>query len=113
MARRRYPSEFRRRVIDLVEGGRKVAEVAVAVEFEVSSNEPVNEKRDGNTAPDWGITGDLSVSLRAERTGRGSGRIYTITVDCTDASGNTATETVVVIVPHDQKKGRKQKKGKK
>jgi transposase-like protein len=32
MARRGYPPEFRRRVIDLVEGGRKVAEVAVELE---------------------------------------------------------------------------------
>ena len=28
MARRGYPAEFRRRVIDLVEGGRRVAEVS-------------------------------------------------------------------------------------
>ena len=28
MARRGYPPEFKRRVVDLVEGGRKVAEVA-------------------------------------------------------------------------------------
>ena len=28
MARRGYPAEFRRRVIDLVEGGRKVAEIS-------------------------------------------------------------------------------------
>ena len=28
MARRGYPSEFRRRVLDLVEGGSKVVEVA-------------------------------------------------------------------------------------
>jgi hypothetical protein len=28
MARRGYPPEFRRRVVELVEGGRKVAEVA-------------------------------------------------------------------------------------
>ena len=28
MARRGYPAEFRRRVVDLVEGGRKVSEVA-------------------------------------------------------------------------------------
>lgn len=28
MARRGYPAEFRRRVIDLVQGGRKVADVA-------------------------------------------------------------------------------------
>ena len=32
MARRGYPPEFRRRVIDLIEGGRKVAEVAVELE---------------------------------------------------------------------------------
>ncbi len=34
MARRGYPPEFRRRVVDLVEGGRKVPEIAA--EFEVS-----------------------------------------------------------------------------
>jgi hypothetical protein len=28
MARRGYPATFRRRVVDLVEGGRKVSEVA-------------------------------------------------------------------------------------
>ena len=32
MARRGYPPEFRRRVVDLVEGGRKVSEVAVELE---------------------------------------------------------------------------------
>jgi transposase-like protein len=30
MARRGYPAEFRRRVVDLVEGGRKVSEIAAA-----------------------------------------------------------------------------------
>ena len=34
MARRGYPPEFRRRVVELVEGGRKVSELAA--EFEVS-----------------------------------------------------------------------------
>ncbi len=34
MARRGYPPEFRRRIVELLEGGRKVAEIAV--EFEVS-----------------------------------------------------------------------------
>jgi len=28
MARRGYPTEFRRRVIDLVEGGRRIADVS-------------------------------------------------------------------------------------
>ena len=34
MARRGYPPEFRRRIVELIDGGRKVAEIAV--EFEVS-----------------------------------------------------------------------------
>jgi hypothetical protein len=68
----------------------------------VSSNEPINGIGDGNTSPDWVITGPLSVQLRAERAGDGTGRVYTITVECADASGNTAKKTVTVSVPHDQ-----------
>ena len=68
----------------------------------VSSNEPVNGTGDGDTAPDWVITGNLTANLRAERAG--SGRVYTITVACTDASGNSSTKTTAVTVPHDQGK---------
>jgi len=71
----------------------------------VASNEPANAQGDGNTDPDWRITGALTVELRAERAGPGSGRIYTITVRCTDASGNAAApRQVLVTVPHDQGK---------
>jgi len=70
----------------------------------VSSNEPVNGTGDGDTAPDWEITGNLTVNLRAERSGSGNGRVYTITVACTDASGNSSTKTTTVTVPHDQGK---------
>lgn len=70
----------------------------------VSSNEPVNGQGDGDTAPDWTITGKLTVDLRAERSGKGTGRVYTITVRYTDASGNSATKSVHVTVPHDQRK---------
>ena len=66
----------------------------------VSSNEPVNGLGDGDTAPDWLITGDLTLNLRAERSGMGSGRIYTITTTCTDISNNSSTKTVSVSVPH-------------
>jgi Subtilase family/HYR domain len=68
----------------------------------VTSNEPVNGKGDGNTAPDWQITGDLTVDLRAERSGAGNGRVYTITVRCTDDSGNSSMKSMNVTVPHDQ-----------
>ncbi len=70
----------------------------------VSSNEPVDGTGDGDTAPDWEITGNLTVNLRAERAGSGSGRVYTITVGCNDASGNISTKTATVTVPHDQGK---------
>jgi len=67
----------------------------------VTSNEPVTGKGD-NTSPDWKITGDLTVELRAERSGRGNGRLYWIKVRCTDDSGNSSTKTATVKVPHDQ-----------
>jgi hypothetical protein len=67
----------------------------------VSSNEPENGLGDGDTAPDWKIAGNLTVNLRAERSGTGSGRIYTITTVCTDASNNNSSSgTVTVKVPH-------------
>jgi hypothetical protein len=68
----------------------------------VNSNEPINGIGDGNTIPDWQITGDLTLDLRAERSGGGSGRVYTLEVECTDAGGGSSTETVTVAVPHDQ-----------
>jgi len=68
----------------------------------VNSNEPPNGVGDGNTAPDWVITGNLSAYLRAERSGTGDGRIYTIAVSCTDGCGNSSVETTSVTVQHNQ-----------
>jgi hypothetical protein len=68
----------------------------------VSSNEPNDGHDAGKVPPDWEITGDLTVNLRAERSGNGSTRIYTITVHCTDASNNGSTRTVNVTVPHNR-----------
>ena len=69
----------------------------------VTSNEPQNCKGDGNTPVDWCLVqGKLKVYLRAERSGPGHGRIYTITVGAADATGNASTASVNVCVPHDQ-----------
>ena len=70
----------------------------------VTCNEAVNGPGDGKSQPDWEITGALTVNLRAERCGTGSGRVYAVCVECKDASGNAATGTVEVTVPHDQSK---------
>ena len=48
---------------------------------------------------DWVITGNLTLKLRAERANKRTSRIYTITVTCTDAAGNSSTRTVTVTVP--------------
>jgi hypothetical protein len=66
----------------------------------VTSNEPPGS--DAVATGDALITGNLTLDLRAERLGNGLGRVYTITVQCTDASSNSATKTVTVTVPHDQ-----------
>lgn len=64
-----------------------------------------NGQGSGNTSPDWIITGDHTVKLRAERSGTGNGRIYSITIQATDEAGNVSTPVVVVVaVPHDQGK---------
>jgi hypothetical protein len=68
----------------------------------VVSNEPANGQGDGDTAPDWITKGSLELDLRAERAGGGMGRVYTINVRCIDASGNAATGSAPVVVPHNQ-----------
>jgi hypothetical protein len=70
----------------------------------VTSNEPQNGGGKDNVSPDWQIIGNDKVLLRAERNGNGTGRIYTITVTCTDAVGSSTSKTVQVKVPHDQGK---------
>jgi hypothetical protein len=71
----------------------------------VTSNEPVNGGGDGNTAPDWVVINDHQVQLRAERSGMGTGRIYTIKITSVDDCGNIATAYTTVTVAHDQGKG--------
>jgi hypothetical protein len=68
----------------------------------VTSSDPENGLGDGDTAPDAAMTGPLTLNLRAERAGNGSGRTYTLSVTCADASGNTSVGTTTVVVPHDR-----------
>ena len=68
----------------------------------IVSNEPPTGGGSGNPSPDFEIAGPLSVSLRAERAGTGSGRVYTITVTCKDHSNNSTQATTAVTVAHDR-----------
>jgi hypothetical protein len=56
------------------------------------------------TPADWQIVGPLEVMLRSERSGNGGERVYTIWIQCTDASGNASKRGVTVTIAHDQGK---------
>jgi uncharacterized protein len=68
----------------------------------VTSNEPDDGLGDGDTPNDIVIVDDLNFQLRAERSGTGDGRIYTITYEVTDACGNSTIVTAEVTVPKDK-----------
>lgn len=65
----------------------------------VTSSESPSAPGSGNTNPDI-VWNDGALYLRAERSGQGSGRTYTITCTATDTSGNFARKTATVSVPH-------------
>jgi hypothetical protein len=74
----------------------------LAVTFHsASSDEPVNDKGDGNTEPDIILDCDR-VQLRSERQGGSNGRVYTLGWTAVDDSGNETEGECVVTVPHDQ-----------
>jgi len=74
----------------------------------VVSNEDDDGIGDGHTTGDIRDadigTDDTMFRLRAERSGRGDGRVYTITYTAIDSCGGTATESAEVKVPHDRRK---------
>jgi LmbE family N-acetylglucosaminyl deacetylase len=70
----------------------------------VASNEADDALGDGSTTPDYTLdpAHPNVVQLRAERSGLGVGRVYTITLEAMDLHGNVATTTVAVPVAHDR-----------
>jgi len=70
--------------------------------LDVSSNEPFNTIGDGNTEPDIEIVDAHHVRLRAERSGTGDGRVYTISITCKDSAQNASSRTITVSVPKNQ-----------
>jgi uncharacterized protein len=68
----------------------------------VTSDEPVTGRGQGLaglTSPDWQVVDANHVRLRAERSAKGDGRVYTITITSTDAAGGASTRQATVTVP--------------
>jgi hypothetical protein len=71
----------------------------------ISSNEPDDVRGGGDGHASNGIewtTKELDFRVRAERAGRGSGRVYSVVYAATDASGNATSIVRTVVVPHHQ-----------
>lgn len=77
----------------------------VLVEIINSESDDSSGGGDGNTDDDVQEadtgTEDYDVKLRAERRGKGDGRVYTLVYRATDGSGNSVDAEVTVEVPHD------------
>lgn len=73
----------------------------------VTSSEPDDGLGDGDTPDDiqgWTLgTPDTNGQLRAERSGRGSGRAYTLTYRGFDNAGNSTSCVATVKVPHNRR----------
>jgi hypothetical protein len=65
----------------------------------ITSNESDNGLGDGDTAGDIEIKPDGRIFLRAERSGGGNGRVYTLTYSATDSAGNVTISTTQVRIP--------------
>ncbi|HEX8178042.1 MAG TPA: hypothetical protein VF525_00725 [Pyrinomonadaceae bacterium] len=68
----------------------------------VMQDEATNDKGDGDKCPDASGVGTASAQLRAERSGKGNGRFYTIFFEATDGRGGSTPGSVRVSVPHEQ-----------
>ena len=76
----------------------------VTTTLSITSDEPVTapllqQGLAGLTSPDWQIVDAQHVLLRAERSIRGDGRVYTISIHAMDTAGGTTTQSVTVTVP--------------
>jgi hypothetical protein len=92
------PSHNMMRVAVTAQSTDSASTVACAI-ADAGSSEPDNGLGDGDTAGDIGALNGLTTMLRAERSGSGVGRVYTLTVRCTDRSGNASASTIAVTVP--------------
>ena len=74
----------------------------------ITSNEPDNGLGDGDTQEDIQEatlgTDDRTFLVRSERSGNGNGRVYTVTYEASDASGNKTVRQATVTVSKSQGK---------
>jgi hypothetical protein len=65
--------------------------------IDVRSSGPVIRHGADKTSTDWRIIDDHTLQLRAERSGSGADRVYTIEVQASDNAGNRAEPRTVIV----------------
>ena len=70
----------------------------------VTQDEPVNGLGDGDTSPDAVLQGS-TVLLRAERSGAGNGRVYSVQFTADDGQGGTCAGAVTIGAPRSMQPG--------
>lgn len=71
----------------------------------VAQDEPADGKGDGDACPDAFGVGMSVAQLRAERSGAGNGRVYTIFFTASDGNGGSSQGSVKVCVPRNGRAG--------
>jgi FG-GAP repeat len=66
---------------------------------QIKQDEPTDGAGDGHTCPDGAGIGTSTAQVRAERSGNGNGRVYTIFFTASDGNGGTCQGSVTVCVP--------------
>ena len=81
----------------------------VTLNASITSNEPIDGTGQGDKSPYWTEpvidqeNGIITFQLRAERSGKGNRRVYTITITAADTSNNTTTANIEITAPHDKR----------
>jgi cysteine-rich repeat protein len=71
----------------------------------IAQDEPLDATGDGATCPDATGVGLDGVSVRAERSGNGDGRVYHVAFQAADRCNAVCVGEVTVCVPHDHRPG--------
>lgn len=113
-----WPPNHKMTEITILTNAKDNSRLPIIYKVTIKSNEPSKTQEKKDASPDWTEPiidhdkGIITLSLRAERLGKGEGRTYTIAITATDTSGNSVNEELDVVVPHSIKsmKGRKHNK---
>jgi|GEM_PF-2465620 len=68
----------------------------------ITQDEPILGLGDGDTSPDGAGIGTSAASVRAERSGKGNGRMYEISFSANDGKGGQCLGKVKISVAHDR-----------